>query len=132
MGDLGRMLPDGNLAFLHRKDSQVMILGKRVEPEEVENVLCRCPGVKTGLVYPSPDSSGLSHLTAYIVPEEGAFSLESVRKRMEAYLTPYMMPERFVLLDSIPLTDNGKPDIKELLENGGSADAGGTENTGEV
>ena len=131
-GDLGRMLPDGNLAFLHRKDSQVMILGKRVEPEEVENVLCRCPGVKTGLVYPSPDSSGLSHLTAYIVPEEGAFSLESVRNRMEAYLTPYMMPERFVLLDSIPLTDNCKPDIKELLENGGSADAGGTENTGEV
>ena len=42
-GDLGYYLPDGNIAFLHRKDSQVMIYGKRVEPIEVESVLCKWP-----------------------------------------------------------------------------------------
>ena len=44
-GDLGYRLPDGNIAFLHRKDKQVMIMGRRVEPDEVENVLNESPCV---------------------------------------------------------------------------------------
>ena len=68
-GDLGYVLPDGNIAFLHRKDTQVMIYGKRVEPMEVENVLLRCKGVKDGCVCAAQDESGLSYLTAYIVTD---------------------------------------------------------------
>lgn len=49
-GDLGYRLPDGNIAFLRRKDRQVMILGRRVEPEEVENVLNESPCVERGVV----------------------------------------------------------------------------------
>ncbi|MCD8018401.1 MAG: amino acid adenylation domain-containing protein [Clostridiales bacterium] len=74
-GDLGKLLPDGNLAFLHRKDSQVMIMGKRVEPEEVENVLCGCEEVETAVVCPFTDEHGLSYLTAYVVPEGNQFVL---------------------------------------------------------
>ncbi|MCD8118722.1 MAG: amino acid adenylation domain-containing protein [Lachnospiraceae bacterium] len=113
-GDLGQMLPDGNLAFLHRKDSQVMILGKRVEPEEVENVLCDCEEVQTAVVRPNTDEHGLSYLTAYVVPETDRFVLSEVRQKLSRYLTPYMIPEYFVILDHIPLTPNGKPDLKSL------------------
>ncbi|MCC8064739.1 MAG: amino acid adenylation domain-containing protein [Clostridiales bacterium] len=113
-GDLGYLLPDGNLAFLHRRDSQVMILGKRVEPEEVENVLCDCEEVQTAVVCPFTDEHGLSYLTAYVVPEGTGFVLSEVKKKLRRYLTSFMIPEFFVILDHIPLTPNGKPDVKRL------------------
>ncbi|MCD7867009.1 MAG: thioester reductase, partial [Clostridiales bacterium] len=104
------------------RDSQVMILGKRVEPEEVENVLCDCEEVRTAVVCPFTDEHGLSYLTAYVVPEETGFVLSEVRKKLLRYLTPFMIPEFFVILDHIPLTPNGKPDVKSLpvvLKEGG-------------
>lgn len=107
-GDLGILQKDGNLAFLRRKDTQVMILGKRVEPGEVENVLCRLDEVKAGVVYPRTDEQGLSYLTAYVVPAGDTFHLSKVKEKMSHYLTPFMIPEFFVLLDHIPLTANGK------------------------
>lgn len=113
-GDLGRLLPDGDIAFLRRKDMQVMILGKRVEPDEVENVLCRCEEVQAGVVRPFTDENGLSYFTAYIVPANDQFSLSAVKKKMSQFLTSFMIPEYFVLLDHIPLTPNGKLDIQKL------------------
>ncbi|MCD8217641.1 MAG: amino acid adenylation domain-containing protein [Clostridiales bacterium] len=114
-GDLGLLLSDGNLAFLHRKDSQVMILGKRVEPGEVENVLCSLEEVETAVVCHFTDEHGLSYLTAYVVVPEGSeFVLSDVKKKMSRYLTSFMIPEFFVVLDHIPLTPNGKPDLKSL------------------
>ena len=114
-GDLGYILPDGNLAFLHRKDTQVMILGKRVEPEEVENVLCGFDEVETAVVRPFTDEHSLSYLTAYVVVSEGAkFVLSDIKKKMSYYLTAFMIPEFFVILDHIPSTPNGKPDVNSL------------------
>lgn len=107
-GDLGYILPDGNIAFLHRKDTQVMIFGKRVECEEVENVLCGCAGVAQGVVCPFTDNKGLSYLVAYIVPRKGRFSLHALRRRMARFLTSFMIPEFFVKMKSLPLTPNGK------------------------
>lgn len=106
-GDLGYWLPDGNIAFLHRKDDQVMILGRRVEPEEVENVLNTCPCVKEGVVKAFKDEQGLHYLTAYFVPARKC-GLEEVRKWLEERLVSFMIPEFFVKMKSIPLTDRGK------------------------
>lgn len=108
-GDLGIMQPDGNLLFLHRKDTQVMILGKRVEPQEVQNILCECDEVEKGVVCPCTDRQGLSYLTAYIVPRETKmFDVLSVRRTMEKFLPPYMIPEFFVRMERMPMTPNGK------------------------
>ena len=49
-GDLGYILPNGNIAFLHRKDDQIMIYGKRVELAEVESRLYRCKDVQQAIV----------------------------------------------------------------------------------
>lgn len=113
-GDLGYVLPDGSLAFLHRKDKQVMILGKRVESDEVENVLCTCNEVERGVVCPYTDSLGLSYLVAYIVPRTGRFNLQELKRKMSRYLTPFMIPEYFVSMQSLPMTANGKVDRKAL------------------
>ena len=112
-GDLGYRLPDGNLAFLHRKDKQVMIMGKRVECDEVENLLCTCSEVETAVVSANNDTQGLSYLTAYIVPRRN-FSLAELKRKLSKYLTAFMIPEYFVLMPAIPLNTNGKPDRKSL------------------
>ncbi|MCD7888114.1 MAG: hypothetical protein LUG44_11000 [Clostridiales bacterium] len=91
-----------------------MILGKRVEPEAVENVLCDCDEVQTAVVCPFTDEHGLSYLTAYVVPENDSFSLSGGKEKLRRYLTSFMIPEFFVILDQIPLTPNGKPDVKRL------------------
>lgn len=109
-GDLARLLPDGNLAFLHRQDQQVMIRGKRVEPEEVENVLFHCPEIKQGAVRAFLDEQRLAYLVAYVVPQEPAFQLSVLKQQMAEFLPPYMIPEFFVRLDTLPMTPNGKVD----------------------
>lgn len=113
-GDLGRRLEDGNLAFLGRRDEQVMILGKRVEPKEVESILCQAPGVRNAVVTAWEDEEHLYHLKAYVagMPD---FDLEQTISYMKQYLTEFMIPECIVQVDSIPVTDNGKPDLQKLL-----------------
>lgn len=114
-GDLGIMRSDGTLIFLHRKDSQVMILGKRVETYEVQNILCNCGGVEKGVVCACNDEQGLAYLTAYIVPKDKlAFRMSEVRETMAKFLPAYMIPEFFVRMDTIPLTHNGKVDSMAL------------------
>ncbi len=112
-GDLGYELPDGNLAFLHRRDNQVMILGKRVEPDEVENVLNTCPEVERGVVRAFLDDNGLHYLTAYIIPKDNC-KLHDIRKWLSDRLTDFMVPEFFVKINKIPLTRRGKVDVEAL------------------
>ena len=112
-GDLGYELPDGNIAFLHRRDDQVMILGKRVEPEEVENVLNTCPEVERGVVRAFKDEQGLHYLIAYLIPKEGA-TLKGIRAYLSERLTDFMVPEFFVKVKEIPLTRRGKVDVEAL------------------
>lgn len=112
-GDMGYELADGNFAFLHRRDKQVMILGKRVEPDEVENVLNDCPDVERGIVRAFLDSSGLHYLTAYFVPRKG-FSLHLIKQWLRDKLTDFMVPEFFIEMKKIPLTRRGKVDMAAL------------------
>lgn len=112
-GDLGYKLPDGNFAFLHRRDEQVMILGQRVEPDEVENVLNEYPEVERGIVRAFLDEGGLHYLVAYIVPEKG-FSLHDAREYLKSKLTEFMVPEYFVEMKKLPLTHRGKIDMEAL------------------
>lgn len=112
-GDLGYELPDGNIAFLHRRDDQVMILGKRVEPEEVENVLNTCPGVERGIVRAFLDENRLHYLVAYIVAADDC-TLHQIRQWLASKLADFMIPEFFVRLKQIPLTRRGKVDTDAL------------------
>jgi amino acid adenylation domain-containing protein len=113
-GDLGYELDSGDIAFVRRADSQVMIGGKRVEVNEVESVLNRCDGVRAGVVRADTDDQGLAYLTAYVVPEATGFDLAHAREQMARHLTPFMIPEFFVLLDELPRNANGKPDSDML------------------
>lgn len=113
-GDLGYILPDGNIAFLHRKDTQIMIYGKRVEVSEVESRLYQCKGVGQAVVRAYTDEDGLSYMTAYVVPSDQDMKVSSVKKELAENLTSFMIPEFIVKMPQIPLNTNGKPDVAKL------------------
>lgn len=113
-GDLGYYLPDGNIAFLRRKDTQIMIYGKRVEVMEVESRLYQCSGVEQAVVRAFTDEEGLSYMVAYVVPRNTGLKISQVRKELAENLTDFMIPEFIVRMPQIPLNANGKPDLTRM------------------
>ncbi|MFN6483747.1 MULTISPECIES: amino acid adenylation domain-containing protein [unclassified Nostoc] len=115
-GDLARYLPDGNIEFLGRIDNQVKIRGFRIELSEIEAVLSEHPAVRETVVIADEDIPDNKYLVAYIVLNVVKVSdLASVlRKYLKEKLPEYMMPTAYVMLESIPLTPNGKIDRRAL------------------
>lgn len=114
-GDLARRLPNGQIAFLGRIDSQEKIRGHRVEPDEIVSVLNRHPLVASSAVVARGHSTSERRLVAYILPktvEEP--SAEDLKDFLKKYLPDYMIPADFVRLGSLPLMSSGKLD-KALL-----------------
>ncbi|NWD75281.1 amino acid adenylation domain-containing protein, partial [Pseudomonas gingeri] len=115
-GDLARWLPDGNLEYLARNDGQVKIRGFRVELGEIETNLHQCDGVRNSVVVAREDSPGDKYLVAYYTVHAGAEAPEpgALRAQLGAGLPEYMVPSLFIRLDSLPLTLNGKVDVRAL------------------
>ena len=118
-GDLGRMLPDGFLIHLGRKDLMVKIRGYRVELAEIEKLLLAHPQVKDAGVVAWDREPGEKYLTAYVVPRHNP---PPTRNQLNDFLMTklpqYMIPSAFMFLDSFPLT-NGKLDRTALPKPGG-------------
>lgn len=115
-GDLGRMLPSGNIELSGRVDNQVKIRGTRIEPGEIENVLLKYPNVTESVVLAREDESGEKQLCAYIAGKNGDISVKELRKFVADELPSYMVPTYVIPLDKIPLTSNGKVDRSQLPE----------------
>jgi amino acid adenylation domain-containing protein len=112
-GDLARFLPDGNIEFMGRIDAQVKIRGFRVEPAEIESVLRRHPSVDHAAIVSYESDPGEKKLAAYVV-SKSQIRTEDLRAFLAQELPEYMVPSAFVLVDSLPLTSNGKLDLRAL------------------
>ncbi|MGK5496591.1 amino acid adenylation domain-containing protein [Streptomyces sp. URMC 125] len=109
-GDLARWRADGVLEYAGRVDDQVKLRGQRIEPGEVAAVLERHPAVRYAEAVLRED-----RLVGYVVPESGEHAEPSVlRKHAAAYLPDAMVPSAVVVLESLPLTANGKLDRRAL------------------
>jgi len=114
-GDMGRLLPDGNIEFAGRKDFQVKIRGFRIEVGEIEVVLGQNPAVGEVAVVPGEDSHGDRHLVAYLaINQNPCPSISEIRSFLKQKLPEYMIPSAFVFLDALPRTPNGKVDHRAL------------------
>lgn len=130
-GDWGRF-QDGLLFFEGRMDSQVKLHGYRIELGDVEANLRALPEVRDAVVVPALKAGRVESLVAFIVPadrgadsgagpgaDQDASDLERAQALREALghrLPAYMLPRRFVFLDALPMTANGKADRRKLAE----------------
>ncbi|BAY78557.1 amino acid adenylation [Nostoc linckia NIES-25] len=114
-GDLARYLPDGELEYLGRIDNQVKIRGFRIELGEIEALITSHPAIWESVVVVREDEPGDKRLVAYVVPQkEQSPTVPELRQFLKAKLPEYMMPSAIVLLESLPLTSNGKVDRRAL------------------
>ncbi|HEY1199549.1 MAG TPA: amino acid adenylation domain-containing protein, partial [Niastella sp.] len=121
-GDKARWFEDGNIEFLGREDSQVKIRGYRIELGEIEHQMLKHPGVHTVKVIVRTASGGNNYLSAYYVGEAG-ISEKALRSQLATCLPEYMIPAYFVQLEQMPVTSNGKLDLKALPDPAVSTDA---------
>lgn len=123
-GDIARWSRHGELEFRGRLDAQVKIRGFRIEPGEIESALNADAAVQGAVVLARADSTGGAQLIAYVVPTDGeSSSVDDLRSRLRRTLPDYMVPSQFVVLDSFPLTPNGKVNRRVLPDPQPASDA---------
>ena len=116
-GDEGYMSA-GLLYFCGRMDLQIKLNGYRIEIEDIENNLVKLADIKDAVVIPAMKDGAVKGISAYIVP---AFEVEDtfeagqrIRKQLSELVPTYMLPKKYIFIDSIPVTNNGKADRKAL------------------
>ncbi|MHC5759315.1 non-ribosomal peptide synthase/polyketide synthase [Nostoc sp.] len=110
-GDKARYLSNGNIEYLGRIDNQVKIRGLRIELGEIEAVLSQYSDVQVSYVIVREDTLGDKRLVAYIVTHQHSQpTMGEIRQFLKTKLPDYMIPSAIVILESFPLTPNGKVD----------------------
>ncbi|KPV93711.1 Linear gramicidin synthase subunit D [Pseudoalteromonas sp. P1-9] len=108
-GDLVRSLASGDLEYLGRADEQIKIRGFRIEPGEIENQLIQQPLVSNAVVLAQKINNGSKQLIAYVTVETDEENITTkLTAELKKSLPDYMVPSQIVILDEMPITQNGK------------------------
>lgn len=112
-GDLGRILPSGDLELIGRKDQQVKVRGIRVEPGEIEQHLLAHPSVQESVVIARENEEGETYLIGYLVTDQ-RLTVTEIRTHLAHFVPLFMIPDYFAQLEQMPLNPNGKIDRQAL------------------
>lgn len=118
-GDLARIGPDGSFHYMGRADHQVKIRGYRVETDEIDTIISESPWVQQAMTVVDEAPNGERRIISFIVLTDDAKTdkdsvFPRIRGLLLASLPAYMVPVRFITLDAMPLTPNGKVDKRAL------------------
>lgn len=114
-GDLFRTDAAGNLYFVSRKDDIIKVRGQRVGPAEIEDAICRLPGVVQAAVIGVPDPILGQAVKAFVRVQQGtAMSAADVMAFCAAHLEDFLVPKHVEFCDSLPTNAAGKIDRQEL------------------
>ncbi|NIE69194.1 non-ribosomal peptide synthase/polyketide synthase, partial [Burkholderia sp. Ax-1719] len=119
-GDLCRARADGRIDFLGRLDSQVKLRGFRIEPGEIEAAVREQAGVRDAVVELRGEGAH-KRLVCYFSGDAAVVTVPALRVALAARLPEHMVPGAFVLLDALPLMQNGKVDRRALPDPDDSA-----------
>lgn len=114
-GDLVRLLPSGVIEFVGRKDSQIKVRGFRIELGEIEAVLGNQSKIQEAVILAKKMADGNNSLFAYYTVTRGMQIEQSeIREYLASSLPEYMVPERLIEVQEMPLSPTGKIDRKQL------------------
>lgn len=113
-GDIGRFDAAGRLLLLGRVSSFVNVAGRKVQPEEVEQVLRAMPGIADARVVGAADPRRGEQLVACVVATRPGLTVIDVRRYCAERLAPHKIPHVWMFMDAIPLTERGKTDRRQL------------------
>ena len=112
-GDMAVFRADGNIEYRRRNDKQIKLRGFRIELGEIESAISGAAGVNQAVVLVRNEPSGDSRLVAYVTVDR-ELSIDGLREHVRGLLPHYMIPQNFVVLNAMPLTENGKVNTKAL------------------
>lgn len=113
-GDYARWDAEGNVEILGRLDNQVKLRGLRIELGEIEGLIEKQPGMKKAVVT-IRKLSGQENLCAYFTADR-QIDVAQLKEELKKHLTHYMVPTAYLQLETIPVSPNGKTNIKALPE----------------
>jgi amino acid adenylation domain-containing protein/non-ribosomal peptide synthase protein (TIGR01720 family) len=114
-GDLARYLAGGELEYMGRADQQVKVHGYRIELGEIEAAIMEHTAIRESLVTASSEAGGERRLVGYVVLKGGhRVTTGEIRAYLKETLPDYMVPSAFVIMETFPLTPNGKVDRRAL------------------
>lgn len=114
-GDIGKLLPTGDILFLGRADDQVKIRGYRIELGEIESQLNQYPQINNVIVLANSTPFGEKKLVTYY-SSPSPIDQRLIIKFLNKLLPAHMVPSIYVPVLEMPLTSNGKIDKKALQE----------------
>lgn len=111
-GDLARLGSDGLVYLLGRADSQIKVRGHRIELGDIEAALHATPGIQDAAVVAvdGPEEGEKVICCAYVAADTPDLPLLVLKKKLAKALPRYMIPTRWLALDSMPRNGNGKVD----------------------
>lgn len=115
-GDVGILLPDGQVKIVDRMKDMVLVSGFNVYPNEVEDVLASHPGVLEAAVIGLPDEHSGEAVTAFVVKKDPSLTAEALRGFCKDSLTGYKVPKQIIFRDALPKTNVGKVLRRALRE----------------
>ena len=111
-GDYAKWLPDGDVVILGRTDHQIKLRGLRIELGEIENVMLKVEGMKKVVIL-IRKLNDKEHLCAYYTASR-EIAPDKLKEEISKSLTQYMVPTAYLQLEEMPMTPNGKTDVKAL------------------
>ncbi len=115
-GDIGRVDPQGYVFIEDRKKDMIIVSGFKVYPNEVEEVVAKCPGVREVAAVAQPNARSGETVALFIVRQDPKLTEQAVRDYCHQYLTNYKRPQAIYFRDDLPKTNVGKILRRELRD----------------
>ena len=113
-GDLGRLLANGQMEYLNRKDRIYKRNGIRIDINQIEAAVLSCEGVSQAVIRPYTTDNEQNILLCYFVAKEEGFDLEILKRHLRNLYHEFYLPNLYIQLKELPLLPNGKVDYSRL------------------
>lgn len=115
-GDIGVMLPNGHVKIVDRKKDMILVSGFNVYPNEIEDVVAKCPGILECAAIGIPDDKTGEAVRLVVVKKDPALTIETIEAYCQKNLTGYKRPKSIVFKEALPKSAVGKILRRELRD----------------